>query len=86
MLFIINFIASWTILSLGGAIVSGILPPLALSINIRLPGLNSKLSSFNLMDNSTKNSHPTPSSVSGVIPGVMLPGLLFMLLYANCKK
>jgi len=86
MLLIINFIASCTILSLGGAIVNGLLPPLALSIKIRRPGLKVNFSSFSLLDRSMKNSQLIPSSVSGVIPGVMLPGLLFMLLYANCKK
>ena len=70
---------SWTILSLGGATVSGLFPPEALGIWTLLPGLNLKVSFLRLFIMSWITSSEKPSKVVGTIPGVMFPGLLFNL-------
>lgn len=70
---------SCTILSLGGAIVRGLLPPFAFGIWILRPGLNWNDWFFMLSIVALTTSVENPSRVVGVIPGVMFPGLLLRL-------
>ncbi len=77
---------SWTILSRGGATVSGLSPPEALGIITLLPGVNWNESFLISFIMSFITSMEKPSSVVGVIPGVILPGLLFRFWYAISYK
>ncbi|OTA47798.1 hypothetical protein K449DRAFT_341460, partial [Hypoxylon sp. EC38] len=74
---------SCTSLSLGGAMVKGRCPPLALGMYTLLPGWNLKVPFLRLSIVSFMVSSDIPSRVVGTIPGVMFPGLLFSLLYAT---
>ena len=76
----ISLMHSCTILSLGGAIVRGLVPPLALGIWILLPGVNLNCSVLRASIVSNIHSFDIPSNVVGLIPGVIFPGLLFSLL------
>ena len=85
-----NRIASCTILSLGGETIIGLLPPLpplplseCFGISVLRAVLNWKLSSFSLSAIDAITSKDIPSKVSGTIPGVKFPGLLFMFSYAS---
>ena len=76
----IILITSSTNLSLGEAIVKGLSLPFFLEMCILLPGKNWNCSLFNLLIILFITSRDNPSKVVGVIPGVMLPGLLLSLL------
>lgn len=66
--------------------VNGLVPPEPLGMCIRRLGLKLKDSLEMEVERSVKNSQFIPSRVSGVTPGVIFPGLLLMLLYANSRK
>lgn len=70
-------------LSLGLPTLKGLIPPLGLGILTILMGLNLNLPVPNSFDNLFKYIIFIPSNVSNVVPGVILPGLLLILLYAN---
>ena len=78
----IILITSCTNLSLRGAIVDALVSPLDLGISTLLPGENLKLLFLSLSIIFSITSIDIPSKVVGVIPLVLLPGLLFRLLYA----
>ena len=72
-------IAPWTILSLGEAILSGLVPPFGLGISIRLAGLNWKALVWISLDVFSNHAWFIPSRVSSSTPGVMLPAEDLML-------
>lgn len=74
-----SLIASCTILSLGEAMAKGLVFPLALGIWTRLAGLNWKSPFFRDPTRDSMTSLDIPSRVKLSEPGVMLPGLDFML-------
>lgn len=82
----INRMASCTILSLGGAIVKGLVPPEALGISILLLVENLNVSFFSFSDMFGIVSLEIPSKVSGGTPGVIFPGLLLIFSYAYVRS
>lgn len=80
--------ASCTILSRGGAIVSGLEAPFPLGMLVLLPGLNLKLSLLSSFAVPSRDSCDIPSRVSGAaMPGVMFPGLqLLRFWYASSSS
>nr|YP_009722333.1 hypothetical protein [Morchella importuna]QGN66735.1 hypothetical protein [Morchella importuna] len=74
----INLMASWTILSIGAAMVKGRVPPDGLPIPILLLGANLNFSLLSRAESCSNFSLEIPSRVSGETPGGIFPGLLFM--------